>query len=80
MRKTLILSLKLINRNLILDIDTISEEDMVQQLVAGMTKWKTIIQSGIPCILILFWGAWSDRYAKIIYGNCNGVIKMGSAP
>lgn len=35
---------------------------MVQQLVASMAGWKTILQSGLPCLLILFWGSWSDRY------------------
>lgn len=39
-----------------------SEEQMVQQLVASMAGWKTILQSGLPCLLILFWGSWSDRY------------------
>lgn len=37
------------------------EEKAVQQLVAGMQTWKTALQSGLPTILILFLGAWSDR-------------------
>ena len=37
------------------------EEELVQQMVAGMASWKVILQSGLPCILILFWGSWSDR-------------------
>lgn len=38
-----------------------SEEKNVQQLVASMAAWKTILQSALPCMLILFWGSWSDR-------------------
>lgn len=38
-----------------------NEEIAVQQLVAGMQSWKTALQSGLPAILILFIGAWSDR-------------------
>ncbi|XP_003703016.1 putative peptidoglycan muropeptide transporter SLC46 [Megachile rotundata] len=37
------------------------EEIAVQQLVAGMQTWKTALTSGLPTILILFMGAWSDR-------------------
>lgn len=39
----------------------VEEEKAVQQLVAGMQTWKTALQSGLPTILILFLGAWSDR-------------------
>lgn len=38
------------------------EEAQVQQLVASMTVWKTILQSALPAFLILFVGAWSDRW------------------
>lgn len=38
-----------------------AEESAVQQLVAGMQTWKTALQSGLPTLLILFMGAWSDR-------------------
>ncbi|XP_048513427.1 proton-coupled folate transporter-like [Athalia rosae] len=38
-----------------------AEETAVQQLVAGMQSWKTALQSGLPAVLILFIGAWSDR-------------------
>ena len=38
-----------------------AEETAVQQLVAGMQTWKTALQSGLPTLLILFMGAWSDR-------------------
>ncbi|XP_046744566.1 solute carrier family 46 member 3-like [Diprion similis] len=37
------------------------EELAVQKLVAGMQSWKTALQSGLPAVLILFIGAWSDR-------------------
>ncbi|KAK0174940.1 hypothetical protein PV327_010643 [Microctonus hyperodae] len=37
------------------------EETAVQQLVAGMQTWKLTLQSGLPTLLILFLGAWSDR-------------------
>ncbi|KAF5270431.1 hypothetical protein FQR65_LT05619 [Abscondita terminalis] len=37
------------------------EEAAVQQLVASMAVWKTILQSALPAFLILFIGAWSDR-------------------
>lgn len=38
-----------------------TEETAVQQLVAGMQTWKTALSSGLPTILILFMGSWSDR-------------------
>ncbi|KAF7414591.1 solute carrier family 46 member 3 [Vespula maculifrons] len=38
-----------------------AEETAVQQLVAGMQTWKTALQSGLPILLILFMGAWSDK-------------------
>lgn len=41
------------------------EEQEVQRLVAGMTSWKTILQSGLPGLMILFWGSWSDRFVMI---------------
>ncbi|XP_050538920.1 solute carrier family 46 member 3-like [Daktulosphaira vitifoliae] len=40
------------------------EELMVQELVADMIIWKTIMQSSIPSILITFVGSWSDRNHK----------------
>lgn len=40
------------------------EEATVQQLVAKMAAWKTVIQSLLPCLLILFWGSWSDRHGR----------------
>jgi PCFT/HCP family folate transporter-like MFS transporter 1/3 len=38
------------------------QETQVQQLVAGMTIWKTAVQSALPCLLMLFLGSWSDRH------------------
>lgn len=40
------------------------EEQNVQQLVAKMAAWKTVLQSALPCMLILFWGSWSDRHSR----------------
>ncbi|KAI8035589.1 hypothetical protein M5D96_011638 [Drosophila gunungcola] len=40
------------------------EEETVQQMVARMAAWKTVIQSLFPCLLILFWGSWSDRHRR----------------
>ncbi|PSN43505.1 hypothetical protein C0J52_13409 [Blattella germanica] len=40
------------------------QEVEVQQLVAGMTVWKTMVQSALPCILMLFLGSWSDRHRR----------------
>ncbi|XP_059608428.1 probable peptidoglycan muropeptide transporter SLC46 [Phlebotomus argentipes] len=40
------------------------EEQVVQQIVAKMAGWKTILQSALPCLLILFWGSWSDRHGR----------------
>lgn len=37
------------------------EEAAVQQLVAGMISWKTVVQSALPSFLMLFLGSWSDR-------------------
>lgn len=41
-----------------------NEEVQVQQLVADMLVWQTVIQSSIPCILVIFIGSWSDRNRK----------------
>lgn len=40
------------------------EEVEIQKLVAQMTGWKMAINSAIPCLLILFFGSWSDRHGK----------------
>lgn len=41
-----------------------SEEVEIQQLVALMTGWKMAINSAVPCFVILFFGAWSDRHNR----------------
>ncbi|XP_061401831.1 probable peptidoglycan muropeptide transporter SLC46 [Musca vetustissima] len=40
------------------------EEETIQKMVAHMVAWKTVIQSLFPCLLILFWGSWSDRHHR----------------
>ncbi|XP_014291289.1 probable peptidoglycan muropeptide transporter SLC46 [Halyomorpha halys] len=40
------------------------EEQAVQQLVASMAIWKTLVQSAVPAFLILFLGSWSDRRGR----------------
>lgn len=44
--------------------DFAKEEVMVQELVTDMIIWKTIVQSSIPMVLIIFVGSWSDRNHK----------------
>ncbi|CAH1381600.1 unnamed protein product [Tenebrio molitor] len=41
-----------------------SEEKAVQQLVASMGVWKTMLQSALPAFLIMFVGSWSDRWGQ----------------
>lgn len=41
-----------------------SYEREVQKLISSIDIWKGIIQTLIPCILIMFIGAWSDRTGK----------------
>ncbi len=41
-----------------------AEEKAVQSIVATLQGWKTIFQSLLPCIFILFWGSWSDRHCR----------------
>jgi MFS transporter, PCFT/HCP family, solute carrier family 46, member 3 len=43
------------------------QEREVQTLVAWMQGWKTVLQSLMPCLLILFWGSWSDRHGRRKY-------------
>lgn len=40
------------------------EEEQVQKLIAEMGAYKNIIQTIIPCFLILFVGAWSDKTGR----------------
>lgn len=47
------------------DTANYSEQEIeIQKLVARMTGWKMAINSAIPCLLILFFGSWSDRHGK----------------
>lgn len=47
------------------DTDKYSAEEVeVQKLVARMTGWKIAINSAVPCLLILFFGSWSDRHGR----------------
>lgn len=41
-----------------------SYEKEVQTLISSIDIWKSIIHTGLPCILIMFLGAWSDRTGK----------------
>ncbi|XP_038211169.1 proton-coupled folate transporter-like [Zerene cesonia] len=40
---------------------TIAALDGAQKLVADMSAWQEPLQSGLPAIIILFVGAWSDK-------------------
>lgn len=40
------------------------EEVQVQKLVSDMLIWQTVIQSSLPCVLVVFIGSWSDRHGK----------------
>lgn len=40
------------------------EEKAVQELVASMSVWKTMLQSAFPAFLIMFIGSWSDRWGR----------------
>lgn len=37
------------------------EEQSVQQLIAKMSGYSSAMYSVLSCLLILFWGSWSDR-------------------
>ncbi|GBP87768.1 hypothetical protein EVAR_28650_1 [Eumeta japonica] len=39
-------------------------EEEVQTLTASMQAWKNVVQTTIPCMLILFVGAWSDKTGR----------------
>ncbi|XP_026318589.1 solute carrier family 46 member 3-like [Hyposmocoma kahamanoa] len=41
-----------------------AEEEAVQQLVASVTGWKTVLQSFLPCWILVFLGAYSDRVGQ----------------
>ncbi|XP_013184501.2 proton-coupled folate transporter [Amyelois transitella] len=39
-------------------------EKEVQKLISSIDIWKSVIHTAIPCIIIMFLGAWSDRTGK----------------
>lgn len=48
-----------------------------------MVGWKSIVQSSLPCLLLLFWGSWSDRHHRRkpcmivpIIGECMKIIGL----
>lgn len=41
-----------------------SYEKEVQKLIASIDIWKSVINTALPCIIIMFLGAWSDRTGK----------------
>ncbi|XP_072940899.1 lysosomal proton-coupled steroid conjugate and bile acid symporter SLC46A3-like [Epargyreus clarus] len=41
-----------------------SYEKEVQKLIASIDIWKSVIHTALPCIIIMFLGAWSDRTGK----------------
>ncbi|XP_050422514.1 uncharacterized protein LOC126834550 isoform X2 [Adelges cooleyi] len=41
-----------------------AEEVVVQQLVANMLIWQTVVQNGIPMLFVIFLGSWSDRHQR----------------
>ncbi|RVE53552.1 hypothetical protein evm_001693 [Chilo suppressalis] len=40
------------------------EEEAVQTLVASVAGWKTVLQSFLPCGILIFLGAYSDRIGQ----------------
>ncbi|XP_059058574.1 lysosomal proton-coupled steroid conjugate and bile acid symporter SLC46A3-like [Achroia grisella] len=40
------------------------EEETVQTLVASVAGWKTVLQSFLPCGILIFLGAYSDRVGQ----------------
>ncbi|XP_049870991.1 solute carrier family 46 member 3-like [Pectinophora gossypiella] len=41
-----------------------AEEEEVQKLVASVAGWKTVLQSFLPCFILIFLGAYSDRVGQ----------------
>lgn len=39
-------------------------EKEVQRLISSIDIWKSVLQTVLPCIIIIFMGAWSDRTGK----------------
>lgn len=44
--------------------DYVDYERQIQMLIASIDIWKSIVQTLIPCIILMFLGAWSDRTGK----------------
>lgn len=42
----------------------LKQELAVQELIAGMEMWKSVLLTALPSFLIIFLGAWSDRTGK----------------
>lgn len=40
------------------------EDKVIQSLVAGVVAWKFPLQTAIPAVMVLFVGAWSDKYKR----------------
>ncbi|XP_026328952.1 proton-coupled folate transporter-like [Hyposmocoma kahamanoa] len=41
-----------------------TEETAVQEVIAAREIWQNVLYSALPCLLILFIGAWSDRTGR----------------
>ncbi|XP_038210471.1 proton-coupled folate transporter-like [Zerene cesonia] len=41
-----------------------SYERQVQTLISSIDIWRSVINTALPCIIIMFLGAWSDRTGK----------------
>ncbi|XP_026328954.1 proton-coupled folate transporter-like [Hyposmocoma kahamanoa] len=41
-----------------------TEETAVQEVIAGIEIWQNILYHAMPCFIILFIGAWSDRTGR----------------
>lgn len=39
-------------------------EREIQKLISSIDIWKSVIQTALPCLIIMFLGAWSDRTGK----------------
>lgn len=39
-------------------------ERKVQELISSIDIWKSVISTGLPCLLVMFLGSWSDRTGK----------------
>ncbi|XP_052751300.1 proton-coupled folate transporter-like [Galleria mellonella] len=37
------------------------EEVEVQKVISAVESWKSVVQTALPCLLVIFMGAWSDR-------------------